>query len=49
VLWMGIYPVSFIDVFAASVANLIDNYNTALAAAAAASDGVSLAGAEMGQ
>ncbi|HEX9771112.1 MAG TPA: NADH-quinone oxidoreductase subunit M [Kiloniellales bacterium] len=49
VLWMGIYPVSFIDVFAASVTNLIDNYNTALAAAAAASDGVSLAGAEMGQ
>ncbi len=47
VLWMGIYPVSFIDVFAASVANLIDNYNTALAAAA--SDGASLAGAEMGQ
>ena len=49
VLWMGIYPVSFIDVFAASVTNLIDNYNTALAAAAAASDGASLAGAEMGQ
>jgi NADH-quinone oxidoreductase subunit M len=33
VLWMGIYPMSFIDVMAASVANVIDNYETALAAA----------------
>ena len=39
VLWMGIYPVSFLDVMAASVSNLIDNYNATLAA----SDGVSLA------
>ena len=33
VLWMGIYPNSFLDVMDASVANLIDNYQTALAAA----------------
>jgi len=33
VLWMGIYPMSFIDVMAASVANVIDNYEAALAAA----------------
>ena len=33
VLWMGIYPSSFIDVMAPSVSNLIDNYNAALAAA----------------
>jgi NADH-quinone oxidoreductase subunit M len=39
VLWMGIYPMSFIDVMAASVANVIDNYEAALAAA----DGPSLA------
>lgn len=39
VLWMGIYPVSFLDVMAASVSNLIENYNATLAA----SDGVSLA------
>jgi NADH-quinone oxidoreductase subunit M len=41
VLWMGIYPASFIDVFAASVENLIDNYDAALAAS---EGGVSLAG-----
>ena len=39
VIWMGIYPVSFLDVMSASVSSLIDNYNTTLAA----SDGVSLA------
>ena len=32
VFWMGIYPASFIDVMAASVTNLIDNYEAALAA-----------------
>ncbi|MEJ2014518.1 MAG: NADH-quinone oxidoreductase subunit M [Limibacillus sp.] len=30
-LWMGIYPVSFLDVMSASVENLITNYETALA------------------
>ena len=29
---MGIYPASFIDVMAASVTNLIENYESALAA-----------------
>ena len=33
VFWMGISPMSFIDVMAASVANVVDNYHTALAAA----------------
>jgi NADH-quinone oxidoreductase subunit M len=49
VFWMGIYPASFIDIFAASVSNLIDNYNTALAAAGSASESASLAGAATGQ
>jgi len=31
-LWMGVYPVSFLDVMSASVENLIANYETALAA-----------------
>jgi NADH-quinone oxidoreductase subunit M len=31
VLWMGIYPMSFIDVMAASVANVVDGYHAALA------------------
>jgi NADH-quinone oxidoreductase subunit M len=31
VLWMGIYPVSFLDVMSASVDNLITNYQEALA------------------
>jgi NADH-quinone oxidoreductase subunit M len=31
VLWMGIYPSTFIDVFSVSVENLIANYQTALA------------------
>lgn len=34
VLWMGIYPASFLDVIDASVVNLVNNYNAALAAAA---------------
>jgi NADH-quinone oxidoreductase subunit M len=33
VLWMGIYPVSFLDVTSASVDNLITNYEQALAEA----------------
>ena len=32
-LWMGIYPSSFIDVMAASVSNTLENYHAALAAA----------------
>jgi NADH-quinone oxidoreductase subunit M len=40
VFWMGIYPASFIDVMSASISNLIDNYNTAVAAA----EGNSVAG-----
>ena len=34
VFWMGIYPTSFIDVMDASVAQLIENYEAALQAAA---------------
>ena len=34
VLWMGIYPASFIDVMDASVVNLVKDYNAAVAAAA---------------
>jgi NADH-quinone oxidoreductase subunit M len=49
VFWMGIYPTSFIDIMAASIGNLIDNYNTALAAAGPASESVSLAGTVTGQ
>jgi NADH-quinone oxidoreductase subunit M len=49
VLWMGIYPNSFIDIMAASVTNLIDNYNTAVAAAGHAADTASLAGALIGR
>jgi NADH-quinone oxidoreductase subunit M len=49
VFWMGIYPASFIDIMAASISNLIDNYNTALAAAGSASQSVSLAGTVTGQ
>jgi NADH-quinone oxidoreductase subunit M len=49
VFWMGIYPASFIDIMAASIGNLIDNYNTALAAAGTASDSAALAGAVMAQ
>ncbi len=49
VFWMGIYPASFIDIMAASIGNLIDNYDTALAAAGSASESASLAGAVTGQ
>ncbi len=41
VLWMGIYPASFLDPMHASVETLITNYQAALAAAA--TDGVSVA------
>lgn len=34
VLWMGIYPASFLDAINVSVVNLVENYNAALAAAA---------------
>lgn len=40
VLWMGIYPNTFLGPMQATVANLIDGYQTALAAAA---DGVAVA------
>ncbi len=33
VLWMGIYPTSFLDVMHVSVENLLTNYNAALASA----------------
>jgi NADH-quinone oxidoreductase subunit M len=33
VLWMGIYPASFLDVMDASVVNLVKEYNAALAVA----------------
>ena len=49
VFWMGIYPASFIDIMSASISNLIDNYDTALAAAGSASESASLAGAATGQ
>jgi NADH-quinone oxidoreductase subunit M len=32
VFWMGIYPMSFLDIFSASVANLIADHQSALAA-----------------
>jgi NADH-quinone oxidoreductase subunit M len=37
VFWMGIYPMSFLDVMSVSVSNLIENYQGALAAAEATS------------
>ena len=37
VLWMGIYPVPFLEVMDASVVNLIDRFEAARAASAAAS------------
>jgi NADH-quinone oxidoreductase subunit M len=37
VFWMGIYPMSFLDVMSVSVSNLIENYQAALAAAEATS------------
>ena len=33
VLWMGVYPAPFLDMISASVANLVDNYHGAIAAA----------------
>ena len=33
VLWMGIYPATFLDPIEVSVANLVESYNAALAAA----------------
>ena len=39
VFWMGVYPMSFLDVMSVSVSNLIENYQVALAAA----EGVGLA------
>ncbi len=36
VLWMGIYPLPFFEIMSASVANVIDTYQTALADAEAA-------------
>ena len=36
VLWMGIYPLSFLEIMSASVANIVENYETALAQAEAA-------------
>ncbi|WP_343562917.1 NADH-quinone oxidoreductase subunit M [Kiloniella sp. b19] len=35
-IWMGVYPVSFLDFMAPSVENLITNYNAAIAASDAA-------------
>jgi NADH:ubiquinone oxidoreductase subunit 4 (subunit M) len=32
VFWMGIYPMSFIDIFSATVANLIADHEQAMAA-----------------
>jgi NADH-quinone oxidoreductase subunit M len=37
VFWMCIYPMSFLDVMSVSVGNLIENYQSALAAAEATS------------
>jgi NADH-quinone oxidoreductase subunit M len=34
VLWMGIYPASFLDTISVSVANLLENYHASLAATA---------------
>ena len=43
-LWMGIYPSSFIDVMAASVGNVVEGYETALAAAEAGARTAALTG-----
>lgn len=40
-IWMGIYPMSFIDIMSASTTNLIENYEAALAASEA--QGIDLA------
>ena len=41
-LWLGVYPLPLFDVMSASVENLIQNYETAIAAAG--SEGFSFAG-----
>ncbi|MCW8861492.1 MAG: proton-conducting transporter membrane subunit, partial [Rhodospirillales bacterium] len=38
-IWMGVYPIPFLDVMHVSVANLIEQFNAAVAAA----DGVTMA------
>lgn len=46
VMWMGVYPMSFLDIMDASVANLLTNYHAALEAHASidgVADGVRLA------
>lgn len=46
VMWMGVYPMSFLDIMDASVANLLDNYHAAIEAHASVggvADGVRLA------
>jgi NADH-quinone oxidoreductase subunit M len=43
VMWMGVYPMSFLDVMNRSVADLVSGYQTALKAHAAAGGGASLA------
>jgi NADH-quinone oxidoreductase subunit M len=43
VLWMGIFPMTFLGPIEASVANLIENYQTALTAAAGVADAPVLA------
>ena len=43
VFWMGIYPMPVLDVMSASVSNLIENYQAALAAADAATQAPSVA------
>jgi NADH-quinone oxidoreductase subunit M len=42
VIWMGVYPSSFLDVMHVSVQNLIDNYQAAIKAAGAAKGQASL-------
>jgi NADH-quinone oxidoreductase subunit M len=46
VFWMGIYPMSFLDVMSVSVSNLIENYQGALAAADGVPNLVSLDAAQ---
>jgi len=46
VFWMGIYPMSFLDVMSVSVSNLIENYQGALAAADGVANLVSLGAAQ---
>ncbi len=46
VFWMGIYPMSFLDVMSVSVSNLIENYQGALAAADGVPNPMSLVAAQ---